>query len=522
MSDIKVTVEPPSENQIVEVTYDGQEIVQPPFTQAEHLMRQATKLDFSTIPDDLDEDIDDDNDEDTEENNSESQENGTSTNQPTNKWPWESVRDKLRDALAEVSVLSDVLSVATKECGRDHNNTPKKYMMLDGPTMSDQVEQKPYVSLLAKKKSLDGHVAKILLNGAEHLKSIQSENRTGDSGGRNFHFELLKLRQHWRLKKVSNTILGDLSFRTAGSQFKQSGLFEVIKSDQTSEDQTSDQNEPSTTTTTKDGGANSSSKSVLKVNVPAELEGMCYIQVVIQKESEQLISSTNICQNGTFDPALVEDVHWQKKLEQAQNVIFCKELFAQLAKEAIEQQAPVPHMVVGNQIVCALSPDIQLLITLKTSGFQRKRNKLIPDYEHTNGVSSQQIPIAPQPAKQHDHVLEHSLHQLLRKAHLRNLNPESGGLSSSPVGVSKKRRLAGPRAADRRTLLKMASEETFLEQIILHAQHVVLRLRIMYVLDQMASGLKDPLITIHCSTLSSPTRTSVKVSLCKIFFRNYF
>ena len=72
MSDIKVTVEPPSENQIVEVTYDGQEIVQPPFTQAEHLMRQATKLDFSTIPDDLDEDIDDDNDEDTEENNSES------------------------------------------------------------------------------------------------------------------------------------------------------------------------------------------------------------------------------------------------------------------------------------------------------------------------------------------------------------------------------------------------------------------------------------------------------------------
>ena len=461
MSDIKVTVEPPSENQIVEVTYDGQEIVQPPFTQAEHLMRQATKLDFSTIPDDLDEDIDDDNDEDTEENNSELQENGTSTNQPTNKWPWESVRDKLRDALAEVSVLSDVLSVATKECGRDHNNTPKKYMMLDGPTMSDQVEQKPYVSLLAKKKSLDGHVAKILLNGAEHLKSIQSENRTGDSGGRNFHFELLKLRQHWRLKKVSNTILGDLSFRTAGSQFKQSGLFEVIKSDQTSEDQTSDQNEPSTTTTTKDSGANSSSKSVLKVNVPAELEGMCYIQVVIQKESEQLISSTNICQNGTFDPALVEDVHWQKKLEQAQNVIFCKELFAQLAKEAIEQQAPVPHMVVGNQIVCALSPDIQLLITLKTSGFQRKRNKLIPDYEHTNGVSSQQIPIAPQPAKQHDHVLEHSLHQLLRKAHLRNLNPESGGLSSSPVGVSKKRRLAGPRAADRRTLLKMASEETF-------------------------------------------------------------
>ena len=39
MADIKVTVEPPLENQIVEVTYDGQEIIQPPLTQAENLMR---------------------------------------------------------------------------------------------------------------------------------------------------------------------------------------------------------------------------------------------------------------------------------------------------------------------------------------------------------------------------------------------------------------------------------------------------------------------------------------------------
>ena len=44
-----------------------------------------------------------------------------------------------------------------------------------------------------------------------------------------FHIELLRLRQNWRLKKVGNSILGDLSYRTAGSQFKQSGLFEVTK-----------------------------------------------------------------------------------------------------------------------------------------------------------------------------------------------------------------------------------------------------------------------------------------------------
>jgi mediator of RNA polymerase II transcription subunit 17 len=73
------------------------------------------------------------------------------------------------------------------------------------------------------------------------MKSLQSENRTAGDCNRNqanFHFELLRLRQNWRLKKVSNTILGDLSFKTAGSQYKQSGIFEVIKSDEKSDSET--------------------------------------------------------------------------------------------------------------------------------------------------------------------------------------------------------------------------------------------------------------------------------------------
>ena len=51
-----------------------------------------------------------------------------------------------------------------------------------------------------------------------------------------------------------------------------------------------------------------------------------------------------------------------QKLEAAQNALFCRELFAQLAKEAIILQAPIPHMVVGNQITASLFPDIQVLL----------------------------------------------------------------------------------------------------------------------------------------------------------------
>ena len=225
-------------------------------------------MDFSSIPDDLDDDEDI-----TDEPASESAEQTETTEKADpKKWPWENVRDRLRDALAEVSVLSDVLSIATKECGRDPTtNHPRRYMVLDGPMAFEPPESRPYVSLLAKKKALDGHVAKILMSGADHLKSLQSEGKTnpGESKANNFHFQLLKLRQHWRLKKVSNTILGDLSFRTAGSQFKQSGIFEVIKADES--DKVGEEGDEAMVV--------DPSKSVLKVNVPAELEGIAFIQV---------------------------------------------------------------------------------------------------------------------------------------------------------------------------------------------------------------------------------------------------
>jgi len=58
-------------------------------------------------------------------------------------------------------------------------------------------------------------------------------------------------------------------------------------------------------------------------------------------------------------------MHWQQKLEAAQNVLFCKELFSQLAREAVHLRAPIPHMVVGNQImatVCLANKNQELFI----------------------------------------------------------------------------------------------------------------------------------------------------------------
>ena len=49
MAAIPVRMEPPGENTVMEVTYDGQEIVQPPLTMSENLAKQARKIDFSQV-----------------------------------------------------------------------------------------------------------------------------------------------------------------------------------------------------------------------------------------------------------------------------------------------------------------------------------------------------------------------------------------------------------------------------------------------------------------------------------------
>lgn len=60
-------------------------------------------------------------------------------------WPWDSVRNNLRNALQEVCVLADVLAIAKD----------KRYMVLD-PVSQDPLETKPIVQIYARKKALAG------------------------------------------------------------------------------------------------------------------------------------------------------------------------------------------------------------------------------------------------------------------------------------------------------------------------------------------------------------------------------
>jgi mediator of RNA polymerase II transcription subunit 17 len=57
---------------------------------------------------------------------------------------------------------------------------------------------------------------------------------------------------------------------------------------------------------------------------------------------------------------------------------------------------------------------------------------------------------------EHNHVLEHSLHQLLHEMHFRNITIHPPHPTNATYGMTKRRRLAGPTATNREELVNMA------------------------------------------------------------------
>lgn len=471
---VNISIEAPIENQIQEITYDGQEIYQAPLSMSENLARLAQKIDFANT----DDDFCNIKKEGESSSDSKSEDENKEPGYQSSLWPWDSVRNKLRNALTEVCVLADVLSIAKE----------KRYMVLD-PVQPEQPESRSMVQVYGRKKALAAAVA-VLLAGVERLRASETMRMTRNMP--DFHIDLLRLRQNWRLKKVSNTIVGDLSYRTAGSKFSQTGVFEVTKAPEEQIAQAMSAAGPV--------------PSALRVTVPPELQGVAFISVLCQKEQEDVVtatlSSAAINCPGTLQGDGAE-LHWQQKLEAAQNVLFCKELFARLAAEAVQLDASIPHMVVGNQIMATVLPGIQLLIGLCHNNGQNNNNTNPEGVKPENASGK----------SDHDHVLEHSLHQLLRAVHHSNTHHPFPHPATGPLGPSKRRCLAGPTAADRYELLDMSKEQSLLEQIIQQAQHFFMRRRSEYVLDTIAKEVKDPLIVSHWNALNSPTQSCVKINI---------
>ncbi|NXN94289.1 MED17 polymerase, partial [Rhinopomastus cyanomelas] len=295
-----------------------------------------------------------------------------------------------------------------------------------------------------KKKSLAG-AAQILLKGAERLSKSVAENQE-NKRQRDFNSELLRLRQHWKLRKVGDKILGDLSYRSAGSLFPHHGTFEVIKNTDIDLDKKIPED-----------------YCPLDVQIPSDLEGSAYIKVSIQKQAPDIgdIGTVNLFKRP-MPKSKPGSPHWQTKLETAQNVLLCKEIFAQLSREAVQIKSQIPHIVVKNQIISQPFPEVLCLLRRQTESVKLALRccQLICLLWNTLFLAN-----------------PFSHHFLLLQCHKQTLSSTvMPHPASAPFG-HKRMRLAGPQAFDKNEINSLQSNEGLLEKIIKQAKHIFLRRR---------------------------------------------
>ncbi|XP_061733507.1 mediator of RNA polymerase II transcription subunit 17 isoform X2 [Nerophis ophidion] len=439
---VRVSIESSCEKQVQEVALDGTETYVPPLSMSQNLAKLAQRIDFSQGSDSEEDGAEvDSRERDSREREwgkqEAEEEEGTVKFQPS-LWPWDSVRNNLRSALTEMCVLYDVLCVVKE----------KKYMALDPVSQDLSISKGPQViQLMSKKKSL-ASAAQLLLKGAEKLNKSVAENQE-NRRQRDFNSELLRLRSQWKLRKVGDKILGDLSYRSAGSLFPHHGSFEVLKNTDIDLDKKIPED-----------------YCPLDVQIPSDLEGSAYIKVSIQKQSPDIgdLGTVNLFRRQSKTKAGSQP--WHVKLEAAQNVLLCKEIFGQLSREAVQIKSQIPHIVVKNQIISQPFPGLQLSISLCHSTGEKKNHRASPE--------------KPKP-DDHLYVLEHNLHQMMREAY------------------------------DKAEIASLQQREGLLEKIIKQAKHIFLRSRTARTIDSLASRIEDPQIQAHWSNINDVYESSVKV-----------
>ncbi|XP_026138828.1 mediator of RNA polymerase II transcription subunit 17 [Carassius auratus] len=463
---VRVSIESQCERQVQEVSLDGLETYVPPLSMSQNLAKLAQRIDFDQSSDSEQDGPERESREPWSKPEPEEDE-GAVKFQPS-LWPWDSVRNNLRGALTEMCVLHDVLSVLKE----------KKYMALDPVSQDPSANKTPQVfQLISKKKSL-ATAAQLLLKGAEKLNKSLAENQE-QRRQRDFNSELLRLRSQWKLRKVGDKILGDLSYRSAGSLFPHHGTFEVIKNTDIDLDKKIPED-----------------YCPLSVQIPSDLEGSAYIKVSIQKQSPDIGDLGTVTLFRRQPKAKPASQMWHVKLEAAQNVLLCKEIFAQLSREAVQIKSQIPHIVVKNQIISQPFPGLQLSISLCHSTGEKRSQRASPEKSKPDD---------------HLYVLEHNLHQLIREFHKQTLSsvvmPHP---ASAPFG-HKRLRLAGPMAYDKAEISSLQQSEGLLEKIIKQAKHIFLRSRTARTIDTLASRIEDPQIQAHWSNINDVYESSVKV-----------
>lgn len=271
------------------------------------------------------------------------------------------------------------------------------------------------IAVQSKKKALVAAGAAIS-KGAERLQ--KPTEKIAD-----FHQELLLLRQHYRLRRQGDKILGDLSFRTSGSRFNAQSTFEVIRDPEC-----------------KNG------TSPLRVRLPQELQSMMWISIRVEQCAvSDVLTESNPQTNtvATYQYILGSQNNqrgYLAQLKQAQNGLFCRELFGQLCREAATYRPIVPIYVIGDNITTQIFPDTKFIIELHRKQFKSDEK----GHEVFDKVNDRRW-----------FCLEQLLNKLLRDQHAKDTSLPAPHPTIATMGMTRKQRTAATKPYTRIRIDKM-------------------------------------------------------------------
>uniref|UniRef100_A0A915J6P7 Transmembrane protein 208 n=1 Tax=Romanomermis culicivorax TaxID=13658 RepID=A0A915J6P7_ROMCU len=343
---VPIALETALEWKIHDILNDGTERYIQPLTFTEHVQSLTYKVNWQKLVKE-EANLDENADNESEKNDEDEVE------RPANRGagPWDVVAQSLHQALIEINVLLDVLQIAKDgqymkldQVDATGPDTPIKQSPADPTT-------RPYaITIFQFKKRLMAHGQSAFEK--LHKRLLDLRNTTQNSKEADFCKDLLDLRRYWRLKKVGNLILGDLSYRIYGTKFKPNSAFEVRKAMLAND--SVDQSHPS---------------CCIDIVLPKDLEKPTVLKIYIKRQDNtshgSFFKSWLLERSENSRLSLVsgdaDKKAFQIKLEMAQKTLLCKDIFAQLAKEAIHCPQVV-SMVKKDYIAVSLLPTPHVLI----------------------------------------------------------------------------------------------------------------------------------------------------------------
>lgn len=482
---VDVSIEPNHECEIIEVKYDGQEVYKEPLTHSEYLAGLIGKIDFFTDKTDVA-----DTDDDSKNKN---------TDEITNARKfYQNIHETVRLSYDEVCVLLDCLAIAradklmTLEMDRKHMVTNE-----DKPIdVSDKT-----LSLILKKKNIEK--SKILLKN--FLDKIGKQENEFNSI--KFHTELYKARQIWRIRKVGTKFNCDLSYRSVGCVNSVKANFELTKTDMPFL-----KAEPSST----------QKSQFLSVIVPDEFQDNFSIRVEIvnsikdEKKNPMFTKSFSMFTytNSNLNP-INSQAGWQETLEQAQNTIFCKEIYNQLLKEVFDQRIvhELRPIVIGNSIRMMVTHEYDLIISLINTN---KSTSTMPnDYNYDNAI------------------LEYFLHDLLKRCFEQNFFHYDQRPITSTFAYNSHVKIAGmayvnlnneeestivnlPKSINH--LLNKKKKINLLQSIKEKAEHLLIRKKVIRILNRVCREIAEPHVFIEPCLWNHATSTDIRVTISSHYY----